>query len=441
METGGHRKGCWKGLKKKGRARNIFRVLSQARPVPDLPAILEHDLTPFFPQLRSFPSIATLEASPLYARVRPELERILESVVQENLPTTPLVRRPSIRATAWNIERGLRLKSIIEVLREHPLIRQSDVFLLTELDCGMARTQNRFVAREIAKALRLNYAFACCYLNLEKGSGLEKETPGRNAQALHGNALFSRHPILDSHSIALPNGKDKLKGREKRLGCQRAVVATMAHPSGPLRAVSLHLDAHSSQRQRQQQMTVVLDHLEKLPPLPELIGGDWNTTTYNSRRALYSILGYCRRVLLGVRNVIENHYPYPERWFERNLFRTLEERGYQYRELNEPGSCTLHYDVNHLGVKENLADWIPSWCFWFINWALKKQEGRCSLKLDWFAGKGIVPEAAHPPTVVHNLGDQEGRISDHDPIVVDFRLPGWGDNSGLAVDGQRFGDV
>ena len=33
-------------------------------------------------------------------------------------------------------------------------------------------------------------------------------------------------------------------------------------------------------------MSIVLDHLAGLrPALPVLIGGDWNTSTYNSRRA------------------------------------------------------------------------------------------------------------------------------------------------------------
>ena len=154
-----------------------------------------------------------------------------------------------------------------------------------------------------------------------------------------------------------------------------------------------------------------------------LIGGDWNTSTYNSRRAFYSIAGFFRRVMMGVGHVIESHYPYPDRWFERALFRELERRGYAYKELNKPGGCTLHYDVADLAVNKNMGDWVPQWCFWFINRALEKYEGRCSLKLDWFAGKGIAPEAAEPPRVVGELSDAAGPLSDHDAIVLDFHLP------------------
>jgi endonuclease/exonuclease/phosphatase family metal-dependent hydrolase len=388
---------------------------------------LDHELRPYFSELAEFDSTRALEASPLYAKLRPEIERILKGIVQEDLaPETAYksLRNPFIRATAWNIERGLRLDSIIGVLKEHPVLSESDVLLLTELDYGMARTENRFVAREIAESLKLNYVFAPCYINLNKGSGLEVHTSGENTQALHGNALFSRYPLKGAHSLALPNGKDKMKGNEKRLGSQVAVIADVEHPLGTVRMVSLHLDAHSTQRHRHHQMKLVLDHLATLSPkLPVLIGGDWNTSTYNSRRAVYSIVGFFRRVMMGVGHVIENHYLHPERWFERALFRELEKRGYDYRNLNEQGVGTLPYDVKDLAVNTNMEDWVPRWCFWFLNRALEPYGGRCSLKLDWFAGKGIKPDSENRPRVVGQLDDADGKLSDHDAIVLDFVIP------------------
>jgi endonuclease/exonuclease/phosphatase family metal-dependent hydrolase len=389
---------------------------------------LDHELQPYFSELAQFNSSQALKSSPLYAKLQPEIERVLTSVVQENLaPDVPAQsgRSPIIRATAWNIERGLRLESIIRVLREHPVLSQSDVLLLTELDYGMARTENRFVAREIAAELGMNYVFAPCYINLNKGSGLEVHTSGENKQALHGNALFSRYPLSRAHLLALPNGKDKMRGGEKRLGSQTAAIADVEHPSGMVRLVSLHLDAHSTQRHRHMQLRLVLDHLESLSPrLPVLIGGDWNTSTYNSRRAAYSIAGFFRRVMMGVGHVLENHYLHPEHWFERALFRELEKRGYDYRSLNEMGVGTLHYDVKDLAVNTNMADWIPGWCFWFVNRALEPYNGRASLKLDWFAGKDITPDALNRPRVIGDLQDAAGKLSDHDAIVLDFQVRG-----------------
>src|SRR5919205_1587245 len=143
----------------------------------------------------------------------------------------------------------------------------------------MARSGNRHVARELAEVLGVAYAFAPCYVNLSKGSGLESGAAGQNREALHGNAVLSRWPFTAARSVALPNGKDKMRGREKRLRSQRAVVCDIEHTSGIFRVVSLHLDAHSSQRHRHRQMRVVLDYLDGLEPrLPVLLGGDWNTS-------------------------------------------------------------------------------------------------------------------------------------------------------------------
>lgn len=391
--------------------------------------MLDHELAPFLPELLPFSSTREMQASELYAQIGPEIERVLGSVAQEDFSSAATrgygTRAASrLRATAWNIERGIRLHSIIRVLGEHPLIGESDVLLLTELDYGMARSGNLFVAREIAQALGLSYVFAPCYLALTKGSGVEAYMEGENTLALHGNAVLSRYPLLRAHSVALPNGKDKMRGKEKRLGCQRAVVADLDHPLGMVRVVSLHLDAHSTQRHRHLQMRLMLDHLDGLEPrLPVLIGGDWNTSTYNSRRAAYAVLGFWRRVMMGPGYFIKNHYPHPDRWFERHLFRELDKRGWNYRDLNEPGGCTLHYDVRDMAVNKNMADWVPQWCFYFLKRALEKHKGRASLKLDWFAGKGVRVAPGHPPKVVGGLEDEQGRLSDHDAIVVDV-LPG-----------------
>lgn len=389
------------------------------------PTGLEHRLAPHFEALARFPSTRAMEESALYGELRAEVERVLGGVVvEETGAQAPRARRDgSVRVTAWNVERGKSFENICRVLEGHEDIRESDVLLLTELDYGMARTSNRFVARDLAERLGMHFAFAPCYIALNKGSGLESEVEGENTHALHGNALLSRFPLRRAHSLALPNGKDKMRGKEKRLGSQRAVVAEVEHPAGPFRAVSLHLDAHSTQLHRLRQMRVLLDHLDTLTPrLPVVVGGDWNTSTYNSKRAVYSIAGYFRRVAMGVRHVIRNHYPHPERWFERHLFRELEGRGYDYRNLNELGAGTLHYDVEDRAVYENLREWVPEWCFWFIRWALKQSDGRCSLKLDWFTGRGIRPAPGSPPRVVSRLEKLYGPLSDHDPIVLDFVL-------------------
>jgi len=385
---------------------------------------LEHELRPHFEGLARFNSTTECEDSELYRRLRPEIERVLTSV--ERVTHTPKPRETqsgAIRAAAWNIERGIHLDRIIDVLGQDPVLRDADVLYLTETDYGMARAGNRHVGREIADALGFSYVFAPCYLALNKGAGVEADAAGENTFALHGNALFSRHRIHRAHALALPNGKDKMVGREKRLGSQRAIIADIEHPAGMFRAVVLHMDAHSSQAHRHRQMRMVMDHVDTLEPsMPVLIGGDWNTTTHNASRALYSILGYVGRVLMGIRRALVHHYPHPDRWFERHMFRDLERRGFDYKSLNVPGGCTLHYSIEDLAANQNMGEWIPQWCFWFINWALEPQGGRCSLKLDWFAGRGIEASSEEGPAILEGLAGDGPPLSDHDPIVLGFTL-------------------
>lgn len=404
------------------------------------PEILDHDLNRHFPQLLKFESTPEMEASALYRQIRPEVERILNAVVCEDLSepakvatgipndvsknrVTTVPGSDKITALAWNIERGCIFEGIIDALKNHNDLNNKDLLLLTELDYGMARSGNRFVAREIAKELKLNYAFAPVYIALQKGSGVESEMEGENTRSIHGLAMFSRFPIKYAHAIDLPNGKDKMWGKEKRLGYLRALVADIEHPAGEFRAVTIHLDAHCSRAHRHLQMKIILDHLDTLSPLPTLLGGDWNTTTFNAQSSRRAILGYWRRVMMGVKKVVKNHYPHPDRYFEKRLFNELESRGFEYKTLNELGAGTIHYDVSSIEKNTNLRDWVPEWCFPFIFWAANRVGGRVSGRLDWFAGKGITIGAGSKPLTVGNLMDDQGTpLSDHDAITLDFVL-------------------
>jgi endonuclease/exonuclease/phosphatase family metal-dependent hydrolase len=182
----------------------------------------------------------------------------------------------------------------------------------------------------------------------------------------------------------------------------------------------VHLSLRSSRRQRTEQMERVVKAMERRPG-PALIGGDWNTTTYNSDKAYRSILGFGRRALMGVGHVIRNHYPYPDRFFEKGLFRMLERRGFENEGFNVPGGCTVHYSVEDPQVFENLGDWVPRWCFRFGRWGLRDFGGWVSLKLDWLVGRGLEPGN---PLIPQDLPRGQNRLSDHEPVMVDLRCRG-----------------
>jgi len=401
------------------------------------PEILDHDLNRHFPELLKFESTPEMEASDLWKEIRGEAESILNAVVVESLSEPGAIATglrndseenpvdtasgPDIKALAWNIERGIVFGGILDALQNHEDLKDKDLLLLTELDHGMARSGNRYVAQEIAKTLNLNYAFAPVYIALQKGSGVEAAMDGENTKSIHGLAMFSKWPMRNVHAIPLPNGKDKMWGKEKRLGSLRALFADIDHPLGTFRAVTVHLDAHCSRAHRQMQVRLILDHLDSLPELPTLIGGDWNTTTFNSQSSTRAIMGYWRRVFMGPKNVARNHLPHPERFFEKPLFDMLERRGYNFRDLNNIGEGTLHYHVESIEKNTNLRDWVPEWCFPFIFWAANRVGGSVSGRLDWFAGKRLNPAPGSFPKTIGSLVDEAGTpLSDHDAIVIDL---------------------
>ena len=392
------------------------------------PSILDHDLNQYFTELLKFESTPEMEASKLYAKIRPEVERVLNSVAVESAGLSPSERDESrtlnsVKVIAWNIERGIRFDGIVDALKNHEGLKDKDLLLLTELDHGMARSGNRNVAQEIAHELKLNYAFAPVYVPLQKGSGVESDMAGENTISIHGLAMFSRYPMKNVHAIPLPNGKDKMWGKEKRLGYLRALIADIEHPAGEFRAVTVHLDAHCSRAHRQMQIKIILDHLDTLPPRPVIIGGDWNTTGFNSQSSTRAIMGYWRRVFMGPKNVALNHLPHPERFFEKRLFSQLESRGYEYRSFNNIGTGTLHYDIGSIEKNTNLRDWVPEWCFPFIFWAAGRVGGKVSARLDWFTGKGIEIASNTKPQTIGNLIDAEGfPLSDHDAISLEFQV-------------------
>jgi len=375
-------------------------------------------LKPRFQDFLALSSTAELEAHPKYREIRDDVRFVLDTPEQGDYSTAPAEEKDAYRVFAWNIERGVYFDEQLEVLRSHPYASSADLLLLTETDVGMARSGNHAVAQEFAQALNMHYAFAPCYINLVKGSGIEYDMEGENDVALHGNAILSRYPLSNVRPVALKNGKDKMRGREKRLGRQAAVLADVELPQGLVTLASVHLDANSTQRHRHDQMRDVLDAID--PEMPTIVGGDWNTSTFDTSSPTPAILGFWRRVFMGADNVIRNHYLRPYTKFESELFELLENRGLDWRNSNALDVRTTSYDVEDVKADKILKEWLPEWCFQFIRWSLRNHGGKCPLKIDWCAVRGLQPEN---PLVMHEF--REGRkppLSDHDALGLDVRF-------------------
>ncbi len=358
-----------------------------------------------------------LAQHPEFLPVADMVNRLIATAHFTDHRPAPAPAKPSYRFLAWNIERGREYDAQLRAFHQHPYLRECDVLFIIEADAGMARSGNRMVAESLAKELGMTQVFAPCYLALGMGSGIERDIEGRNTYGLHGNAILSRYPLKDIRVIPLINGVDKMAHNEKRIGRQVAVAATIEFPNLTVDAVSVHLDAQSTQRHRAWQLRQILNHVK---PGPAILGGDWNTSTYNSSSAFMAIMGFWLRVFMGPGNVIRNHYLHPERWFERRIFHALEKNGYEYRQSNVMGERTAYYDMLSPAAVRNLGEWVPGWCMPFIRWALRNHGGRCPLKLDWFATRGLNPIN---PVIPHEFREGlEVPMSDHDPVGVDIRV-------------------
>ena len=382
----------------------------------EISSLIRERIATHFLEFLKCNSSADLESLSSYRTLKPDIRRVLDSLYSGDFSREVAPMRSHYRVVAWNLERGIEFSGQLHALLTHPYLAGADVYLLTEADMGMARSGNRAVTQEIARELGLHYSFAPCYLNLSKGAGVERLAEGDNELGLHGNAILSRYPIRAARPIYLKNGIDKMAGREKRLGRQAALAAEIEFPNYRATAVTVHLDANSSQAHRSDQMREIVQNLAA--DLPVILGGDWNTSTYNSSRATYAIFGFWLRVFMGAENVISNHYLHPENRFERELFSLLESQGFEYRRSNRMGEPTIQYDVDDRKTRMNLGEWVPGWCFAFIRWALRRHDGKCPLKLDWFATRGARVE---DPVIIGDLRSSDGQpLSDHAAIGVDI---------------------
>ncbi|WP_342238821.1 endonuclease/exonuclease/phosphatase family protein [Inquilinus sp. OTU3971] len=190
------------------------------------------------------------------------------------------VERPvgaRLRVAAWNAER----------LKYHApsatLLRGADVVLLTEADIGMARSGNRHTVRDLAEALGMGWAYGVEFVELGLGDSRECiwHADEDNRVGLHGNAILSRHKLLEPVIIPLDAGGTWFAGRsgnQRRLGGRMAIAARLDTPR-PLWLVAAHLESHSDAADRGRQGERLVAEIERLIPADAgvVLGGDFNT--------------------------------------------------------------------------------------------------------------------------------------------------------------------
>jgi endonuclease/exonuclease/phosphatase family metal-dependent hydrolase len=380
---------------------------------------IRHDLSRHYPALRAIRRRRALEASALYREIRPELERVLDGVARADLASPRQPDGGRLRVVAWNIQRGRRLAALRRALCHDPELSRADVLCLVEVDNGMGRSGNHDVARELAESLGMSYAFGVSYLVLEDDY-LENPDGAPNTLALAGTAILARVPLGRVVNVDVPALRDKFSSSEKRLGRKRALVAELLTGGAPLTVAACHLDSVASPAQRAQQLAAILDSAESLGHAGVLVGGDLNTSTYDLASPLALAWNILHKLVVNGFAGTITHYMHPDRHYERAVFELLARRGYAVDGYNDRARGSMDFDLNDPYAIEKARSQVGSFLTWLLRRKLRPWNGIVPARLDWFAGRGLVPVGA---AVVHPR-DADGRpVSDHAAIVVDLALP------------------
>ena len=379
---------------------------------------ITHDLKHALERFTRLRRRCCLQRDRVFRQRRDEIEAILGAFEWRwQTRATRAWTTNGLRVVAWNIERGKRFEALCHVFDREAALNSADLLLLTEVDLGMGRSGNRNVARALAQRLEMDYLFVNHHLVLSRGDLGEQGHTTPNTLAMHGSALLTRWPVTRFTSVALPEYVDKFHAFEKRLGCKRALLASIALPSGLLTVAVVHLDPFCPPRHRAWQMRRILRAAERFSPdAPVLIGGDWNTNTYDLSGGLVLLRDLALRLTRHDMADIITHHLAPDVRYERDLFQDMARAGFEVAGFNDRARGTLRYDAFDPEVVEKSLAYMPRMLWERLQRKLSPWGGVVPLRLDWFAGRRL--RAPDDASVLEGPSWRGQQASDHDPIVA-----------------------
>ena len=361
-----------------------------------------------------FASLSALRSSPGWAALSRRLERVL-SRTWHHTPAQPPVASAQpdrLKVAHWNIEHGNRYDRVEAALREHADLRDADVILLNEADLGMARSDNRDVVGDLARALECYGVWAAMFLETTSGRdddrGLAENRDNR--EGLFGLGLLSRWPIEDVRLVELPSPDVYQFDVERMLGRHVALLATIARPGQPFVVAAVHLEVHRTREHRAVQMRTLLASLAA-EPRPVLVAGDFNTHTFNRGRMWDPLFGLAI-LMFAPDRTLEHRLLFPDHGRHREpLFDELTRAAYRWNPLVDR-SPTLQLRFDRIDELRAFPDFVQHG----VRAALAWVERRGRLRLDWFATRGFGDGRGFTVTGL----DGPGRASDHAPIVCEL---------------------
>ena len=255
---------------------------------------------------------------------------------------------PFLRVATWNIEKSFEIERVIKILNsaesykqmidpakappaskqyqnavlERDLLSEADIFFVQEMDIGVKRSDYVDAARELAKALRMNYAYGATYLELDPAYlGLEKmefengqtdqeavnyyKADPMHYKGLFGIAVLSRYPIKKVEVFPLHNqGYDWYWGEKKKLtfleksrrfGSETVFLSKLHRemkignrifmrvdlhvpglPNDTLTLINIHLEIKCLPKARELQVREILSYIQDIKN-PVIMAGDFNS--------------------------------------------------------------------------------------------------------------------------------------------------------------------
>ena len=190
------------------------------------------------------------------------------------LPRWLLGPPDSLRVVDWNIDRGLKLRGVIEFLAD----AGADIILLQETDLNARRTHHINVAREIAQKLQMNYVFGREFQELTQGA--------KTSPAYHGQATLSRWPLSNPRIIRFQKQSSfwrphwflpEIAPFQERLGGRMGLVNEANIAGKTMVTYNLHLESRGDDRLRCSQLDEALDDTKRYGwNTPILLTGDFN---------------------------------------------------------------------------------------------------------------------------------------------------------------------
>jgi endonuclease/exonuclease/phosphatase family metal-dependent hydrolase len=189
-------------------------------------------------------------------------------------PRWNLFSPDSVKVVSWNIDRGSKLRGVIEFLAGE----KADIILLQETDLNARRTHHLNVAREIAQKLTMNYVFGREFQELTQGS--------KTSPAYHGQATLSRWPLSNSRIIRFQKQSHfwhpqwflpEIPPFQERLGGRLALVSDANIACKTIATYNIHLESRGNDQLRFAQLDEVLEDSKRHSlNTAVLLTGDFN---------------------------------------------------------------------------------------------------------------------------------------------------------------------